>query len=79
MLLPLVFSPSLTALKYTSSVSVGFVFFLAIVTILYATVLDPCTPDNPDCTGRHHLARVDLESLKCLPIFIFGFTCHQVS
>lgn len=80
-LLPLVFSPSLTALKYTSSVSVGFVVFLAVITVLYAAdsapSFQPCMPDFPDCRGGHHLARMDLDSLKVFSIFIFAFTCHQ--
>lgn len=44
---PLSFAPRLTALKYTAGLSVGIVWCLALVALLYAAgVWDPCGDDD---------------------------------
>lgn len=81
-IIPLSLLRSLNALRFTATVSIGFVTFLVGVIVLYSAVpsLDECSgidPSLPECHGSHSLARVDVSTLKSISVFIFAFTCHQ--
>ena len=77
---PLSFYHQLDALKYSSGISMVFIFFLVVVAAVYSplTSLDPC--QNEECSGEilpftSHARDV----LRVLSIFVFGFTCNQNS
>ena len=38
---------------------------------------DECDDDSDDCAGNVYETKTDMDALKVIPIFIFGFTCHQ--
>lgn len=72
----------LDALKFTSAVSVAFVYFLVIVVVAYAiggNGFDPCESldDDETCKGNTSVFTLNLSTMHTLPIFIFGYTCHQ--
>jgi len=75
---PLSLLKTVDALKFTSTLAIGFVIYLVIVVCLYAFVpsLDPCSGQT-DCPGKTYSAIFDLKTMKVLSIFIFAFTCHQ--
>jgi amino acid permease len=82
---PLCFLRDLKSLSYSSRLALGFVLFFAVLVLLFASgyggSLDPCAsvPQGADCTGPIEAVASDsLGILKVFPIFIFGFTCHQV-
>ena len=78
--LPLSCLRSLNALRFTATISIGFVCFLTGVITLYAVVpsLDECAGMALDvCKGHTNLVQFNKGTLKILSIFIFGFTCHQ--
>ena len=81
---PLSCCQSLDALKYTSSLSITFILFLAIMVVLFAfpsfTRLDPCIDYrfNGFCRGNEELVHLDTSSLRALSVFVFGYTCQQV-
>ena len=81
---PLSSCQSLDALKYTSSLSITFILFLAIMVVLFAfpsyTRLDPCIDYriNGFCRGKEELLHLDNSSLRALSVFVFGYTCQQV-
>lgn len=77
---PLSYLRSLDSLKFTSFLSLGFVFFLAALVVFYSSGvdgLDPCRHAGADCEGPTRPVEASLETLRILPIFIFGFTCQQ--
>lgn len=81
---PLASLKQLSALKYTSFLSICFVFFLTVLVVLYSAHidgLDPCaTDDDGDdgvCVGEKSNFTLNLDTMKVLSIFVFGFTCHQ--
>lgn len=82
LVVPLSFLRSLDSLKFTSLLSLFFVGFLTFLIMLYSTDaegLDPCTDLNDDeCIGDTSNFIFDVETMKVLSIFVFGFTCHQV-
>jgi len=90
---PLSFFRSLDALKFTSSLAVVFVIFLAAIIVLYSagiSSLDPCgeggdvevddvknDDDDGICKGSIK-SFTDLQQILAnMSIFIFAFTCHQ--
>lgn len=77
---PLSFYHQLDALKYSSSMSMVFIFFLVVVAAVYSplTSLDPCKTE--ECSGDilSFTSRAR-DVLKVLSIFVFGFTCNQNS
>lgn len=79
---PVAFQNSLEVLKFTSTMSVVFVSFVAIVIILFAfpsTGLDACADIDDTCVGDRYIGNPDaLSVFGALPIFVFGFTCQQV-
>ena len=81
---PLVCFERLDSLKYTSALSIAFVFLLLVVVALYGTRgsgFDPCMgTDDGRCFGPTDvMAPSPWLALKALPIFVFGYTCQQVS
>lgn len=79
---PLTSLQSLDALKWTSSMSIAFVFFLVFLVVLYAQhlpMLDPCSdiPADQLCRGSVSFVTADNNVLKVLSIFIFGYTCQH--
>ena len=75
---PLSFYHQLDALKYSSSVSMVFIFVLVIVTVVYSplTPLNPC--QSEECTGDVvPFTANPSDVLRVLSIFVFGFTCNQ--
>ena len=89
-LTPLVLAKNLTALKYTSSFSVLFLFFLSLVTIFYkfndfsSVIGDPCSALSEEyqetCPGEIHAIEHNASNmLPHLSIFVFAYTCHQNS
>lgn len=80
---PIAFQNSLEILKFTSTLSVVFVSFVTIVIIIFAfpsSGLDACNSGGSDCVGAKFAANPDgLALAGALPLFIFAFTCQQVS
>lgn len=73
--LPLSCLRSLNALRFTATISIGFVCFLTGVIALYAMVpsLDECAGVAIEvCKGPTDLVQFDKGTLKILSIFIFG-------
>ena len=73
---------NLDSLKFTSFVSIVFVAFLTILIILYSFEvgdLDACQDIDDDevCVGEKSNFKTDMNTLRVLSIFIFGFTCQQ--
>jgi amino acid permease len=74
---------NLDSLKFTSFVSIVFVAFLTFLIIFYALevgTLDPCQDidDDETCVGDKSNFVADMNTMRVLSIFIFGFTCQQV-
>lgn len=84
----------LTSLSTISSLAIIFVAVFALLVVCYGTGIggmDPCDSNgsgasgsggsgsSDSCKGETHWAILDLQSCKVLPIFVFGFTCQQVS
>lgn len=79
---PLCCLRNLDSLKFTSSMSIGFVIFLMLLVVLYSANvkgLDACaaTDDGSTCVGNTVAATVDAHTFQVLSIFVFGFTCQQ--
>lgn len=74
---------NLDALKYTSSLSLLLILALFVVVVMYTNenLLDPCEDSSSlSCSGNRYLfAESSGDVFKILPVFIFGFTCHQNS
>lgn len=74
---------NLDSLKFTSFVSIVFVAFLTLLIVLYAFdagTLDACQDFDDDevCVGDKSNFVADVNTMRVLSIFIFGFTCQQV-
>ena len=85
---PLSCCQSLDALKYSSSMSVIFILFLAIMVVLFTfpsqTGFDPCMDRDDNsmsgvCRGEIEYYQMNSNSLRALSVFVFGYTCQQVS
>lgn len=82
---PLSLLRNLDSLKFTSLVSIVFVAFLTLLVVLFAAdipSLDPCSDvddDDDDCVGETSDGIVNVGTFQVLAIFVFGFTCQQVS
>lgn len=90
---PLSTFKQLTALKYTSFLSISFICFLMLLVVLYSanvSGLDPCASDDDNsssmltsstddgtCVGEKANFLFNVDTMKVLSIFVFGFTCHQ--
>lgn len=85
--LPISFFKTLRALKFASTFSLGLIYMLAIVILLYAQgVFEPCQDqnqqqnqeqdDNP-CRGGTQLITTFDSTIKNIAIFVFSFACHQ--
>jgi amino acid permease len=80
---PLTMLKNLNSLAPVSSLAIAFVLFFALLVVLYAANidgLDPCgsVPADETCKGPTYAVKVDFHTCKVFPIFVFGFTCHQV-
>ena len=80
---PLSAMKQLDALKWTSAISIVFVFFIAAVVFFYAMDLpdlDPCRDidDGDECVGDRVSATVTLDTVRVFGIFIFAYTCQTV-
>jgi amino acid permease len=80
---PLCCLRNLDSLKFTSTMSICFVFFLMLLVVLYsakAGTLDPCAAHDDDgpCVGDFTNGQVNIHTFQVLSIFVFGFTCQQV-
>jgi amino acid permease len=78
------FLRNLDSLKFTSFLSILFVVLLTLLIGLYSSgldSLDPCASVKPleSCQGTISVATLNSSTLSVFPIFIFSFTCHQVS
>jgi amino acid permease len=76
----------LSSLSTVSSLAIGFVSFFALLVFLYTlgiSGLDPCGGSNAgstvSCRGDIEAVVLDGHTLKAIPIFVFCFTCQQVS
>lgn len=81
--MPLTPLKDLNSLAPVSSLAVVFVLFFAFLVIMYASGiegLDPCAdvPADESCKGPTYAVKFDYHTCKVFPIFVFGFTCHQV-
>ena len=78
---PISFFRTLDALRFTNSLSIIIIYFLAICIILYAAhVFNACEDESAmigDCRGPTHLFRPFYSTLQTFPVFIFCFTCQQ--
>ena len=86
---PACFLKDLTSLATFSSLSLVFVAFFALLVCLYgahAKGFDPCQDISSDnngngdntCRGETEAVVVGVQALKAMPVFVYGFTCHQV-
>lgn len=81
---PLTFFEHLDSLKYTSGASIMFVFLLVGIVIMFSIPslnFDPCSNRDPEiCYGSTSLGVThNWDAVRVLPVFIFGYTCHQVN
>ena len=82
---PIAMLNSLEKLKFTSTMSVFFISFVTLMIILFAfhlDSLDACEDIDPteDCVGERLMWNdASYDVLSVLSIFVFSFTCHQVS
>jgi amino acid permease len=79
---PLSLLRNLDSLKFTSTLSIGFVIFLTILIILYSAHIngmDPCETfdDGETCVGQTTNGVVNVHTFQVLSIFVFGYTCQQ--
>ena len=79
---PLCLLRNLDSLKFTSIMSICFVFFLMMLVVLYSgdvSGLDPCAAvdDGDVCKGSTINGKVDIHTFQVLSIFVFGYTCQQ--
>jgi amino acid permease len=72
-IIPLSFLKKLDSLRYTSSVALGSVFYVLMVVIfnMFNTSIE--FPDWSEIRFLHF----DMNFFSILPVFVFGFTCHQ--
>lgn len=81
---PLSSLKQLDALKWTSAISILFVFFIAAVVFFYSVGLpdlDPCKDaddDDGDCVGDRVATTVTIDTVRVFGIFIFAYTCQTV-
>lgn len=82
---PIAMMNSLEKLKFTSTMSVFFIGFVSLMIISFAfsnSGLDPCgdVPTSDTCVGKRLTWNSNsFEVLQVMSIFVFAFTCHQVS
>jgi amino acid permease len=85
-IIPLSFLPSLDALKWTSTLSILFIYAVTMLIIVYFllrhfTSFSVCsavyTDTYANCTAPLKLFVPSLEALTIVPIFVFGYTCQQ--
>lgn len=83
---PSCFLKDLTSLAVISSFSIVFVTFFAVLVCLYGMDIegfDPCEGENSSvdevCRGEIVPVVMSTHALKAMPIFVFGFTCQQVT
>jgi amino acid permease len=81
---PLSCLQSLDALKWTSLLSLVFIFFLVVLITLFAwpsSGLDACADQTSvgACVGNIESYVFNTETLRSLSVFVFGYTCQQVS
>ena len=83
---PIACLDSFEKLQFTSTFSVCFISYVTVLIVLFASKaipgLDACMDidDGDVCVGEKELWNTDaFEVMKVLSIFVFGFTCHQVS
>ena len=72
---------SLDSLKFTSWMSIGFVFLLTVMVIVYSSDvkgLSACEGEGTNCAGPTDPVNTSMDTWRILSIFIFGFTCQQV-
>lgn len=71
----------LDALRVTSGISLITMLYICGIVVAYAYLpgLDPCVGRGENCRGEvtYGLPAFNLSILKVVPIFIFGYTCHQ--
>lgn len=73
---------SLDALKYTSTLAVLIVVFIACLAASFAlsSDLSPCGDDATDdqsCVGDFSVVTFDIGTIKALGVFIFGYSCQM--
>lgn len=79
---PLSCFKKMDALKFTSGLSVAFVFFLMTLVFLYSLKIEslpPCTDDGDDdgeCKGDIPMFSITGNTFRVLSIFIFAFSCQ---
>ena len=78
---PLSCFKNIDALKFTSTIAIGLVIFLALLFLVYAVdpSLDRCDDDTNDCTGNKIVAKMDISTMKSLGVFVFAYSCQMVS
>jgi amino acid permease len=71
----------LDALRATSALSLMMMVYVCCMIVAYAWIpqLDPCAGMGDDCKGDIYITppHNPFAILKVIPIFIFGYTCHQ--
>eukprot|EP00622_Pseudochattonella_farcimen_P000142 FR734582.1.p1 GENE.FR734582.1~~FR734582.1.p1 ORF type:complete len:346 (+),score=50.95 FR734582.1:117-1040(+) len=75
---PLSFFESMDRLAFTSMLSLGFVAFLTGMVFVFAVApLDACGDDVDECQGNEQAFIFNMDTVKVLTVFIFGYTCQQ--
>mmetsp|Transcript_10580 Transcript_10580/g.16926 ORF Transcript_10580/g.16926 Transcript_10580/m.16926 type:complete len:268 (+) Transcript_10580:776-1579(+) len=72
---PLCCLKKLDALRFTSTLSIGFVVFVTCIVFAYA--VSPDLKIDPEDVGPTQMVIGNDDTFKILTIFIFGYTCHQ--
>ena len=73
-IIPLSFLKNLNSLKFTSTLSIIFVIFLTLLILFYSFHIE-----SSSSSKNIHTATLNSSTLRIFPIFIFSFTCHQVT
>ncbi|KAJ8602382.1 hypothetical protein CTAYLR_004239 [Chrysophaeum taylorii] len=72
---PLSALEKLDGLKFTSGLSLAFVAYLTIMIIALQLSYD--CDDDDNCGSSSRVADLGLRATKTLPVFVYGYTCHQ--
>ena len=75
---------NMDSLKFTSFFAVGFVIFLTILITLYSfdiPEMDACKDiaESEECKGDVSNFVLNMDTMRVFSIFVFGFTCQQVT
>lgn len=75
---PLSCFKTIDALKYTSTLAMLFIGFIALLILTYAIdpSLDPCGNGTDGCIGKKSFVVMNVNTFRIIGVFIFAFSCQ---